>query len=145
MFFDANVLFPAAHNPKGKAALIIDLGNAGHWRLITSAYAVEEARRNLSVKFPSALPELDKLLKAFVLVVPKAEAPYPEGLVEKDRPIFQAAHSGKAIHLLTGDIRNFGLLMNRPDATHGIIIQTVAEFLNSLHDQGADCPISSVS
>jgi predicted nucleic acid-binding protein len=136
LFFDANVLFTAAHNPKGKAALIIDLGQANRWRLITSAYAVEEARRNLSVKFPSALPELEKLLKAFALVVPKAEAPSPEGLVEKDQPIFQAAHSGKATHLLTDDIRDFGSWMNRPDATYGIIIQTVAEFLNSLHDQG---------
>ena len=53
LFLDANVLFTAAHNPQGKAALTIELGKRRHWGLATSHYASEEARRNLAQKFPS--------------------------------------------------------------------------------------------
>ena len=58
LFLDANVLFTAAHNPRGKAALLIDLGKPGHWELYSSAYALEEARRNLARKFPEFLDGL---------------------------------------------------------------------------------------
>jgi hypothetical protein len=47
MFLDANVLFTATHNPRGKAAFVITLGSEGLFQLSTSAYAREEARRNL--------------------------------------------------------------------------------------------------
>ncbi len=53
IFLDANVIFTAAHNPEGKAALLLELGGRGHWKLITSQLAWEEARRNLSIKFPA--------------------------------------------------------------------------------------------
>ena len=59
LFLDANVLFTAAHNPGGKAALVIEFGRAGIWRLATSAYAAEEARRNLALKFPACLGRLE--------------------------------------------------------------------------------------
>ena len=49
---DANVLFTAAHNPRGKAALVITLGSEGLFQLAPSAYAREEARRNLERKAP---------------------------------------------------------------------------------------------
>ena len=54
LFLDANVLFTAAHNPRGKAALVIELGRQGHWDLYSSAYALEEARRNLRTAHESA-------------------------------------------------------------------------------------------
>jgi hypothetical protein len=60
------------------------------------------------------------------------DAPFPAGLAEKDRPIFQAALGCGASHLLTGDLKDFGPWMNRPEATSGILIQTVAQFLESL-------------
>ena len=50
VFLDANVLFTAAHNPNGKAALVITLGAEGLFQLATSAYPKEEARRNLERK-----------------------------------------------------------------------------------------------
>ena len=52
LFLDANVLFTAAHNPNGKAALVIELGARGHWQLFSSPYAFEEARRNSGTPFP---------------------------------------------------------------------------------------------
>ena len=132
LFFDANVLFTAANNPHGKAALIIELGIRGHWRLLTSTYAVEEARRNLTTKFPAALPRFEAVLPSFSVGIHGNDAPYPDGLPEKDRPIFQAAFGGGASHLLTGDLKDFGPWMNRPETTSGILIQSVAQFLDTL-------------
>ena len=131
LFLDANVLFTAAHNPRGKAALVMELGKLGYFALATSPYASEEARRNLERKFPASLENLDAQLRSVQLVSHRADHHFPPDLIEKDRPIFQAAEAGHATHLLTGDLRDFGSLMNRPDETFGILVQTVAEFLRS--------------
>jgi len=132
IFLDANVLFTASYNPGGKASLVIELGAAGAWRLFSSGYAVAEARQNLQVKAPSALPVLKRILPQIQIVAAKGSASIPVGLVEKDQPIFQAAVTCRATHLLTGDMKHFGEWMNKPGATFGIIVQTVAQFLESL-------------
>ena len=132
VFLDANVLFTAAHNPYGKAALLIKLGGNMTWSLHSSHYAVEEARRNLERKFPRRLTALSELLQGFDITAHHPGHPWPQGLATKDRPIFQAALTCDATHLLTGDLRDFGRFMNRPDETSGVVIQTVAEFLAGL-------------
>lgn len=128
-FLDANVLFTAAHNRSGKATLVIELGIRGHWGLATSVYAFEEARRNLEIKFPGTLPTLEAFLPAMKIVSSGEGMNCPVSLPEKDRPILEAAIRCKATHLLTGDRKHFGPFMNRPEATSGVIIQSVAEFL----------------
>ena len=132
LFLDANVLFTAAHNPDGKAALTVELGKRGHWMLATSTYAAEEARRNLERKLPASLEDLKPLLEDVRLVEHRPELWFPPGLAEKDRPIFQAAVAWGATHLLTGDIRDFGRFMDDPEATSGIVVQTVSAFLDSV-------------
>jgi predicted nucleic acid-binding protein len=132
LFLDANVLFTAAHNPKGKAAFIAWLGTKGAWQVCTSTFAVEEARRNLAAKYPSAEKKLDELLSSITIVREQSDAPYPRGLGEKDRPIFQAAYACRATHLITGDNAHFGASMNKPKTTAGITILTPAQFLISL-------------
>lgn len=134
LFLDANVLFTAAHNPRGKGALIVEAGQKGRWDLVTSSYAREEARRNLALKFPRLLGDYDALLAGIHIVDHPPDLPFPVALPPKDRPIFRAALASGASHLLTGDLRDFGPLMNRPDETFGVVIQTVAEFLASLVD-----------
>ncbi|MBI5848140.1 MAG: PIN domain-containing protein [Nitrospirae bacterium] len=131
LFLDANVLFTAAHNPDGKAALIISFGEAGILHLCTSAFAAEEARRNLSAKFPNTLKQFSKILQTAAIVPERPDALFPPDLIEKDRPIFQAALACKATHLITGDIAHFGSFMRRPAKTFGIIILTPAQFLDS--------------
>ena len=131
LFLDANVLFTAAHNPRGKAALVIDLGKQGYWVLATSRYALEEARRNLEKKFPQSLDELNSLLQSIQLVEHRPALRFPAGLAEKDRPIFQAAVAWGATHLLTGDLKDFVPFMNQPAETFDILVQTVAEFLQT--------------
>lgn len=139
LFLDANILFTAAHNPKGKAALVIELGQAGLWQLVTSAYALEEARRNLALKFPDRLEQLDALAQGLRMSPDAADAnttrevatSCPVGLPDKDCPIYRAAHACRADILLTGDLRDFGFLMNDRNKAGGLLIQTVANFLNA--------------
>ena len=132
LFLDANILFTATHNPGGKAALVIEPGGQGHWDLFSSPYAMEEARRNLERKFPHSLDSLNTLQPGIRLVEHRTGLAYPEGLAQKDQPIFQAALACQATHLLTGDLKDFGPFMNQTDNTFGICIQTIAEFLSHL-------------
>ena len=132
VFLDANVLFTAAHNPRGKAALVITLGSEGLFQLATSAYAREEARRNLERKAPDRLAEFSHQLNAIRLVADNPSIPCPADLAEKDWPIYRAAHACKAHVLLTGDHRDFGYLMNAPELADGLLIQPVADFLAAL-------------
>lgn len=132
LFLDANVLFTAAHNPDGKAALIISFGEAGILKICTSAFAAEEARRNLWAKYPAALKEFSEILQTAAIVPERPDAPFPPDLTEKDRPVFQAALACKATHLITGDIAHFGGFMCRPAKTFGLLVMTPAQFLDSL-------------
>jgi predicted nucleic acid-binding protein len=132
VFLDANVLFTAAHNPRGKAAFIIELGKAGRFSLYTSHTALDEAERNLAAKYPEVLPLLKSLILPVVVTASDHSAFFPKGLPPKDAVIFQAAVGCGATHLLTGDLRHFGPFMNRPETTNAILIQTVADFLSAL-------------
>jgi uncharacterized protein len=134
IFLDANVLFTAAHNPSGKAALIVELGEQGNWQTLTSTLAVEEARRNLDIKFPACQTSLGSILTKIGVVSSVSGPACPIDLPEKDRPIFLTAVKSRATHLLTGDIRHFGPFLNDPSRTAGIAIMTVADFLRRLSD-----------
>jgi uncharacterized protein len=140
LFLDSNVLFTAAHNPDGKAALVIGLAADGCWRVASSEHAIEEARRNLARKYPQALEQFAVILGPVRRVRQPAPLIAGEGgyqvvarsraqLPPKDQLILDAALGCRATHLLTGDVRHFGPLMNRPDATQGLVIQTVGDFL----------------
>jgi uncharacterized protein len=132
LFLDANVLFTAAHNPSGKAALVIDLGSQKYWEVVSCSFAIDEARRNIIIKFPDCLERLDSLLTKVKKVPSGSGRICPIPLRQKDRPILEAAIRCKATHLLTGDIKDFGPFMNSPARTAGVIIQSVSEFLANL-------------
>jgi uncharacterized protein len=77
--------------------------------LVTSAYAVEEARRNLDR--PEQRAALQVLLQSVeVLATSPGDPPIAVriALAEKDRPILAMAVAARATHLLTGDVRHFG-------------------------------------
>ena len=61
LFLDANALLTAAHNPDGKAAFLIRSSTEGHWDVVTSVLAVEEAKRNLNRKYPDCAAALDEI------------------------------------------------------------------------------------
>lgn len=131
IFLDANVLFTVAHNPNGKASLLIELADQGCWRIITSTLAVEEARRNLAVKFPAFTNHLEALIGGITVVPSVFGAACPISLPEKDRVIFLTALKCRATLLLTGDMRHFGPFMNDPPRTSGLAIMTIADFFRS--------------
>ncbi|MBI4404755.1 MAG: hypothetical protein HY537_11370 [Deltaproteobacteria bacterium] len=132
IFLDANVLFTAAHNPKGKASFLMSIAEAQKWTVLICALAIEEATRNLDMKFPSCLSGFKKFLRGIHVVPTVLGGDCPIALPEKDRPIFLSAVHAKCSHLLTGDLRDFGRYMNQPKKSGGILIQTVADFLASL-------------
>jgi hypothetical protein len=126
------MLFTAMHNPSGKAAFIIDFGVQGNWEIVSCSYAIEEARRNISIKFPDYLDRFETLISAIIKVPSRSGGNCPVPLPEKDRPILEAAIQCKATHLLTRDIKDFGPFMNNVNLTGGVLIQTVSEFLEGL-------------
>lgn len=132
IFLDANILFTAAHNPKGKSAFVLELGQAGIWQLATSAYALEEARRNIARKYPDCLAQLESQTQGLHIVADAPHIDCPQDLPDKDCPIYRAARGCQADVLLTGDVRDFGFLMNDREKTGGLLIQTVADFLLTL-------------
>ncbi len=92
IFLDANVLFSAAYC--SDAGLRKKLWRLLGVRIVTSAYAVEEARRNLSN--PGQQRELDELLASVEIVPSAAPLDHPlfssvVKLPDKDRPILRAA------------------------------------------------------
>ncbi len=111
---------------------LVELGQKGHWDLYTSAYAIEEAVRNLEIKYPECKAGLVQIIRYITPVGHKPEHPYPDGLDLKDIPIFQAAVECSATHLLTGDIKDFGRYMNQAEKTFNICIQMTADFYQDL-------------
>lgn len=110
IFLDANILFSAA-NPKWRTSVLVQwlIENA---TCVTSSYAVEEARRNLAASFPEHRPSLEKLLRQIEIhatAICKLDSSID--LKEKDRPILAAAISAYATHLLTGDQKDFKVLL----------------------------------
>ncbi len=126
VFLDANVLFSAAYREGAGLRKLWELPGIA---LLTSGYAVEEARRNLDT--PERRERLEGLLAAVEVVVeaPRAQLPGGARLPEKDEPILRAAIAAGATHLLTGDLRDFGHLFGR--RIGGLVVQTPGAFLRS--------------
>ncbi|MEZ0348510.1 MAG: PIN domain-containing protein [Thermus sp.] len=120
LFLDANVLFAACWQ-EGRARALLELAPKAGLELLTSAHALEEARRNLEAKRPEALEYL-RVLREGVRVVPEAplalvQKALAKGLPLEDAPILAAAWSARAEALVTGDRRHFGHLMGKRAGT----------------------------
>jgi len=123
LFLDANVLFSAAYRSDAR---LRELWAAKDVKLVTSSYAVEEARRNLDS--PKQREELEKLMRKMeVLASSPAERPVTIDLPQKDRPILLAAIESKADYLITGDFTHFGKYYGK--TVEGVLILTPSEYL----------------
>jgi len=97
-------------------------------KLITSAYALDEARRNLQSEDQKArLEGLIQFVEVLKESLPGRELPHDIHLPAKDRPILIAAIEAKATHLITGDFRDFGGLYGR--TIQGVTILPPAGYL----------------
>jgi uncharacterized protein len=110
IFLDANILFSASLAHSRMRAFLDVLSDQG--TLLTNAYAAEEARRNLEMKFPASLRQLKTLTRKCELV-PGIITDIEITLPSKDIPILGGAIAGHATHLLTGDERDFGTYFGR--------------------------------
>lgn len=105
LFLDANVLFSAAYRAESPLREFWTLPEA---ELVTSDYALEEARRNLSGI--DQRRRLEELQRGVRLIHESGSWALPPDVIlpEKDRPILSAAIVGGATHLITGDQAHFG-------------------------------------
>lgn len=111
LFLDANILFSAAYGSAGISRLWA-LAADRKVELLTSAYAVEEARRNLDRREHKR--RLEGLLSAVKIVPePDPNLPCPADLPPKDRPLLLAAIQAGATHFVTGDLKHFGAYRGR--------------------------------
>lgn len=124
LFLDANVLFSAAYR---EDASLRELWRRPGVELVTSGYALEEARRNLDARHRL---RLERLMVGVRLVADSPVHDLPAGveLRVKDRPILGAAIAAGATHLMTGDRRDFGELYGERIA--GVLIIPPRDFMD---------------
>lgn len=123
LFLDANVLFSAAYRSDARVRELWGLKDV---HLVTSPYAVEEARRNLDR--PEQREELERLVgRMEVLTSNPAERRLTIDLPQKDRPILLGAIQSKASYLITGDFTHFGRYFGKK--AEGVLILTPSDYL----------------
>lgn len=112
----------------------LTLWNLADVTLVSSAYAVDEAERNLEDGEKCA--RLSQLVQQIEIAdEPPAALRLPKDieLNTKDQPILLAAIHAKCTHLLTGDHRHFGSLLGR--TINGVHIATVRAYLTDRNIQ----------
>lgn len=126
-FLDANVLFSAAYKTNSSLTKLWQLPDV---EFVTSAYAVEEATRNIILAKPDRLSTLQDLLTQTRVISDPAQVPdLPEtiDLKAKDRPILAAAIAAHCHYLITGDKTDFGSYYGQ--AVRGVLILPPGGFI----------------
>ena len=127
LFLDANILFSASYREDSGLLKLWKIKTAS---LVSSAYALEEARRNLNTD-----PQKERLEKLIIRL--KDIDPFhvkldlPENIIirEKDKPILMSAIAAKADFLITGDVRDFGKFYGTK--IRGVMILPPSEYLKN--------------
>jgi predicted nucleic acid-binding protein len=134
LFLDANVLFSAAHSPDGRARVLFTLTRLDRCDLLSSPHAIEEARRNLQLKYPDDLAELEELVSDLVVTSEANPAnvawAIAQSLPREDAPILAAAVEAKADLLVTGDRTHFGSMYGK--SRRGVKVVSPAQALAQL-------------
>jgi uncharacterized protein len=110
VFLDANILVSAAWRSDSGLVTLWALTDI---ELLTSAYAILEADRNLAT--PEQRTRLYRLIQRVEIVDEPKSRTLPPGvkLPDKDVPILLAAIESGAAFLLTGDKDHFGVYFGR--------------------------------
>ena len=122
IFLDANVLFSTAYR---ELSGLIEIWHLKGVRLLSSSYAIEEARRNLAAA--EQRERLQHLVESLE-IVEALQARIQTTLPEKDQPILAAAVAGRATHLITGDVKHFGEFFGKTLA--GVMVLLPAAYLS---------------
>ena len=133
-FLDANVLFSAAY--RIDAPLLELWQHPDRINVITSAYAAQEAMRNLTAQ--DARRRLERLIARTELHTDHSPRHLVDGalaralmqLPPKDAPILIAAVRSRCTILITGDRRHFGALYGM--VINGVRVLPPADVVSSL-------------
>ncbi len=136
LFLDANIIFLAGYSKSSPVHDLLALARLGDCELVMSAYAQEEARRNLEVKGSPGWQDAMRLAVESIAVIGEAQRPALElaqgaALSDpNDVPILAAAIQCRADVLVSGDRRAFGALFGSRVA--GVEVLTLREPLRRL-------------
>ncbi len=110
------------------------LAASGACSLVSSAYAIEEARRNIAAKHPRRLADLEKLIESLETCAEPSPATIAfaakAGLPPKDAPILAAAIEAQCHVLVTGDRTDFAILFGQ--RVRGTVVMLPAEAIELL-------------
>ncbi len=131
VFIDSNVWFSAFYRD-GTCSRLLNLVESSKFQINISELVLEEIIRNIQLKIPRALPYFLDYLKNNKIVILKN--PYSK-LLEKykklahfeDLPIIVSAFESKCNYFITGNIKDFNLILINKISK--IKIVTPSEFL----------------
>lgn len=118
VFLDANIIFSASSARGATRRLFDSLANQGV-HLISNSHALEEAKRNVTAKWPERLSELERL-KGFLLITNAFFHGLTVDLSLEDVPILAGAIGARCDFLWTIDKRHFGKFFGTE--IHGVTI-----------------------
>ena len=129
LFLDTSVLLAASGSTNGASREIFRLATPNQWILVTTPYAVEEVRRNLSNFSASASADWNQLRGGLLMMDDVFTVDRPAVFAPaKDRPILFSALAWADV-LLTLDRRDFETLLG--SEFYGLPILTPGNFLTS--------------
>ena len=131
LFLDANIIFSAAYRNDSGLLRFWQLESV---KLVSSLYAIEEARRNLDLS--EQRKRLESLLvKLDVISLCHEEITLPKDVIikEKDKPILLAAIFARADYLITGDFADFGPFYGKK--IKDVLILPPAQYLNNIYHE----------
>ncbi len=103
LFLDTSVLLAATGSAGGASRFVLDEAAAHGWKLVTTDYCVDEARRNLP-KLATSAPNTWKHTIAPLLEIAEVRLALDKALIfpkAKDRPVVISALAEKCDWLLT--------------------------------------------
>lgn len=119
-FVDASVLFAAAHSSTGASREIIRLAIREQVQLVCSQFAYNEARKNLLLKAPEVVADLETFWDTvdFEIVRPSKQdvEDAMRYTADKDAPIVAAGKAAAVDYLVTLDKTH---LLDKPEVAQG--------------------------
>lgn len=110
IFLDANIIFSGSNKNSDMHYFLNWLHDKR--QLVTSAYVLEEAQRNILAKREQWYDGY-QLVMRFIKIIPDKPLNLNVDLADKDRPVLSAVIAGNCEYLVTGDKRDFGHLYNK--------------------------------